>query len=85
MAPHPDFPSFLRVDVGRRQITDAQKSGRRAEITASRRLDGRHVRALRRMHRALTRARVGIASRRRDEKPAVLIYASGSASISGRV
>jgi hypothetical protein len=39
---HPDFPSFLRVNVTERQITDAQR-GRKAEIRSATRLDGRLI------------------------------------------
>ena len=39
---HPDFPSFLRVDVIERRITDAQR-GRTAEIRSATRLDGRLI------------------------------------------
>jgi hypothetical protein len=40
---HRDFPSFLRVNVAQRLITDARNVGRRAEITSWRRLDGRLI------------------------------------------
>lgn len=40
---HPDFPSFLRIDVGRRLITDSQNDGRKTEIKATSRLDGRLI------------------------------------------
>ena len=37
----PDFPSFLRVSVGERLITDARPAGCKTEITSASRLDGR--------------------------------------------
>ena len=40
---HPDFPSFLRVNVSERQITDGQRSGRKTEIRSAARLDGRLI------------------------------------------
>jgi hypothetical protein len=40
---HPDFPSFLRVNVGQRLITDGQQSGRKTEIKSATRLDGRLI------------------------------------------
>jgi hypothetical protein len=40
---HPDFPSFLRIDVAQRAITDGQRSGRRTVITSAARLDGRLI------------------------------------------
>jgi hypothetical protein len=40
---HPDFPAFLRVNVTERQITDGQRSGRKAEIRSATRLDGRLI------------------------------------------
>lgn len=40
---HPDFPPFLRIDVGLRLITDPQNAGRKTEIKASSRLEGRLI------------------------------------------
>jgi hypothetical protein len=40
---HPDFPSFLRVNVSERQITDGQRSGRKTEIRSAARIDGRLI------------------------------------------
>ena len=40
---HPDFPAFLRVNVGQRLITDAQAIGRKTEIKSASRLDGRLI------------------------------------------
>lgn len=40
---HPDFPSFLRVNVNERLITDGQKSGRKTEIKSAAHLDGRLI------------------------------------------
>jgi hypothetical protein len=40
---HPDFPSFLRVNVGERLITDGERSGRKTEIRSAARLDGRLI------------------------------------------
>ena len=40
---HPDFPSFLRIDVGQRLITDGRGGIRKTEIKASSRLDGRLI------------------------------------------
>lgn len=39
----PDFPSFLRVNLGQRLITDGENSGRKTPITASAHLDGRLI------------------------------------------
>jgi hypothetical protein len=40
---HPDFPSFLRINVGERTITDGNNNGRKTEIKSSTRLDGRLI------------------------------------------
>jgi hypothetical protein len=40
---HPDFPSFLRVNVRQGTITDGDNSGRKTEIKSSTRLDGRLI------------------------------------------
>ena len=40
---HPDFPPFLRIDVGERRITDATGNGRATEIKSVARLDGRLI------------------------------------------
>ncbi|SRR6266550_5668589 len=40
---HPDFPSFLRVNIGQRLITDGEHSGRKTEIKAATRVDGRLI------------------------------------------
>jgi hypothetical protein len=40
---HPDFPSFLRINVGQGLITDQNNSNRKTEIKASARLDGRLI------------------------------------------
>jgi hypothetical protein len=40
---HPDFPSFLRINVAQRLITDGQNSGRKTEIKSVTRLDGRLI------------------------------------------
>ena len=40
---HPDFPSFLRVDVPQRTITAGRQDGRKSEIKAVTRLDGRLI------------------------------------------
>lgn len=40
---HPDFPSFLRVNVPQGLITDGTNSGRRTEIKSSTRLDGQLI------------------------------------------
>jgi hypothetical protein len=40
---HPDFPSFLRVNVSQGLITDGANSGRKTEIKSSSRLDGRLI------------------------------------------
>jgi len=42
-AQHPDFPAFLRVNVGERVITDGQTIGRKTEIKSAARLDGRLI------------------------------------------
>jgi hypothetical protein len=42
-AQHPDFPSFLRVNVGERLITGAGPAGRKTEIKSASRLDGRLI------------------------------------------
>jgi len=42
-AQHPDFPAFLRVNVGERLITDDQTIGRKTEIKSASRLDGRLI------------------------------------------
>jgi hypothetical protein len=40
---HPDFPSFLRVNVREGMITGGDSSGRKTEIKSSTRLDGRLI------------------------------------------
>ena len=40
---HPDFPSFIRVDVPQRTITAGRQDGRKSEIKAVTRLDGRLI------------------------------------------
>jgi hypothetical protein len=40
---HPDFPSFLRINVAQGVISDAANSGRKSPINASTRLDGRLI------------------------------------------
>jgi hypothetical protein len=42
-AEHPDFPSFIRINVGQRLITDGQQSARKTEIKAVTQLDGRLI------------------------------------------
>src|SRR3982751_939860 len=42
-AQHPDFPAFLRVNVGERLITDGQKIGGKTKIKSASRLDGRLI------------------------------------------
>jgi hypothetical protein len=42
-AMHPDFPSFLRINVGQRLITDGQQGARKTEIKAVTQLDGRLI------------------------------------------
>jgi hypothetical protein len=42
-AQHPDFPSFIRVNVGQRLITDGQQGARKTEIKAVTQLDGRMI------------------------------------------
>ena len=40
---HPDFPSFLRFDVPQKMITAGGPDGRKSEIKAVTRLDGRLI------------------------------------------
>jgi hypothetical protein len=40
---HPDFPTFLRVNVREGMITGGDNSGRKTEIKSSTRLDGRLI------------------------------------------
>lgn len=40
---HRDFPAFLRVNISERLITDGEQSGRRTEIKAATRLNGRLI------------------------------------------
>ena len=40
---HPDFPTFLRIDVAERRITDGTGNGRSTEIRSSARLGGRLI------------------------------------------
>jgi hypothetical protein len=43
-AQHPDFPSFLRINVDTKRITDGTRSGgRTTEIRSASRLDGRLI------------------------------------------
>ena len=42
-AQHPDFPAFLRVNVGARSITAEDGSSRKTEIKSTSRLDGRLI------------------------------------------
>jgi hypothetical protein len=42
-AQHPDFPSFLRVNVGQRLITDGQQGARKTEIKSVSQIDGRLI------------------------------------------
>jgi hypothetical protein len=39
----PDFPTFLRINVGERRITDASNSAPSTEIRSATRLDGRLI------------------------------------------
>ena len=40
---HPDFPMFLRINVGQGVIADGGNSGRKSPINASTRVDGRLI------------------------------------------
>jgi hypothetical protein len=42
-AQHPDFPSFIRINVGQRLITDGQQGARKTEIKAVSQVDGRLI------------------------------------------
>jgi hypothetical protein len=42
-AMHPDFPSFIRINVGQRLITDGGPGTRKTEIKAVTQLDGRLI------------------------------------------